>query len=507
MKNILSLSGLALIYAIMSAPVAHAQKSADTLRVTWRDAIPNLDPYYNPLRAGLVVAHQTFDGLVYRDPETFEIKPLLATAWRYIDDTVIEFDLRRGVTFQNGEPFTADDVVYTLNRILVDKQVSVPSNYAWLAGAEKVDPYKVRVRLKRVFPAAFEYIAMVLPIWPQAYRERLGTEAYAKAPIGAGPYRISRIDGVTQIELERYDGYYAESPKGRPAIRRVVIHEVSEASTELAELLGGRADWIWNFAPDNFNNIAAVPTLQAVRGESMRIGYLSMDVSNRAGVADNPFAKLAVRQAVFHAIDREAIAKQLVQGGSRVPNTPCFPSQFGCDSAAAVSYDYDPAKAKALLAQAGYPDGFDTEIVSYVLPQYNGAVQNYLKAVGIRARVSALQVASAVQRSMDGKDPMDLGNFGSYSINDVSAILPYFFTGGGNDYVRDPTLQKLVEQGGSSIDPAVRRNFYSQAIHLISQQAYWLPLHTYVTTYGFSRQLNFKPYPDEVPRYFLSSWK
>jgi peptide/nickel transport system substrate-binding protein len=496
-----------LLAALLAAPAAQAQKSADTLRVTWRDAVPTMDPYYSPLRAALVLAHQTSDTLVYRDPETFALKPLLATAWRYIDDTTLEFDLRQDATFHNGDKFSADDVVYTLNRILSDKQVSVPSNYIWLAGAEKIDTYKVRVKLKRVFPAALEYIAMVLPIWPQAYRERIGIDAYAKAPIGAGPYRFTRIDGTTQIELERYDGYYAASPKGRPAIRRVVIHEVTDANTELAELLAGRTDWIWNFVADNFNNIAAVPTLQAVRAESMRIGYLSMDVSNRAGLPDNPFAKRDVREAVFRAIDRQAIARQLVQGGARVPNTPCYPEQFGCDAAAAIDYPYDPGRAKALLAQAGYPNGFDTEIVSYVLPQYNGAIQNYLAAVGIRAKMTVLQVASAVSRSMEGKDPIDLGNFGSYSINDVSAIMPYFFNGGANDYVRDPALSKLVEQGGNSIDPAARRAFYSQAIHLVSEQAYWLPLHTYVTTYGFSRQLDFKPYADEVPRYFLSKWK
>jgi peptide/nickel transport system substrate-binding protein len=172
-----------------------------------------------------------------------------------------------------------------------------------------------------------------------------------------------------------------------------------------------------------------------------------------------------------------------------------------------VRYDYNPAKAKQLLAEAGYPDGFDADITSYVLPQYSGAVQSYLRAVGINTNVSTMQVAAAVQRVTDGKAEMSLGTFGSYSINDVSAILPYFFGGGGNDYSRDPEVQKLVEQGGASINADERRRNYIQAIHLITERAYWLPLHTYVTTYAFSRQLNFKPHPDEIPRFYLSSWK
>ena len=166
---------------------AMAQKSADTLRFTSRNAIPNVDFYYNSLREGYVVQIHAQDGLVYRDPDTFQIKPLLATSWKPVDDTTIDFELRQGVTFQNGDKFSADDVVYTLNGLLNDKDLAVPSNYLFLAGAEKLDDYHVRVKLKRVFPAAIQYIAMVLPIYPKAYREKVGAEGFSKAPIGAGP--------------------------------------------------------------------------------------------------------------------------------------------------------------------------------------------------------------------------------------------------------------------------------------------------------------------------------
>jgi peptide/nickel transport system substrate-binding protein len=499
------LGGILLVALVGLAP-AQAQKSADTLRVVSWDQIPNIDPYYNQLRAGLVVAHQAWDTLVYRDPDTFIIKPELATSWKYLDDTTIEFQLRHGVTFHDGSPFTADDVVYTFNTVLTDKQVSVPSNFLWLEGAEKVDDFTVRVKLKRVFPAALEYISMVLPIWPKAYRERVGADAYAHAPVGAGPYRITRVDGVNEIDMARYDGYYADSPKGRPAIGKLVIHEVTDPTTAMNEMLGGKADWTWNFVPDNFDNIARIPTLQAMRAETMRVQYMIMDAAGRSG-ADNPLTRQKVRQAIITAIDRQAIAKQLIQGGSRVPDGPCFPTQFGCDTSLAMRYEYDPAKARQLLADAGYPNGFDTEIVSYILPQVEGAVQNYLKAVGINARITHLQVGAAIQRSLDGSSPLSLGNWGSYSINDVSAFLPFFFTGSGSDYARDPTLKELVDQGGSHTDPDERRKYYAQAIKLVMDQAYFMPLNTAVTTYAFSRQLNFKPYPDELPRFFLSSWK
>jgi peptide/nickel transport system substrate-binding protein len=494
------------LFVLFCASPACAQKAADTLRVTWRDAVPNVDPYYNTLRAGLVLAHHVWDCLVDRDPDTFQIKPLLATSWRQVDGTTIDFTLRQGVTFQDGSPFSADDVVYTINTVISDKQVSVPSNYSYLAGAEKIDELHVRVKLKRVFPAALEYLAMTLPIWPKAYRQQVGADGYARAPIGTGPYRITRIDGASEIDLERYDNYFPNGPKGKPAIRFIRIAEVADASAELAALLDGQADWIWNFNPDQFENIASQPTLQALRSESMRVAYLSMDAAGRTG-ADNPLTKLAVRQAIAHAINRQSIARQLVQGASRVLDAPCYPTQFGCDVSMAVRYSYDPAKSKQLLADAGYPNGFSTELVTFLLPQWVEAIQNYLQAVGIFVRVTQLQTNVAVQRSMSGQNPLYLASWGSYSINDVSAFLPYFFSGGDEDYTRDPKVEKLVEKGGSTVDPDERRDDYAQAIHIITANADFLPLFTFVTTYGISRSLNFKPYPDELPRFYLSSWR
>src|SRR6187399_1388413 len=112
-----------------SSPVA-AQKSADTLRITERNAVPNIDPYYNNLRTGVVIHHQAWDGLVYRNPETFKIEPLLATEWKTPDPTTIEFMLRPNVKFHDGSPFTADDVVYTLTIAAnPNSRVSTPANY------------------------------------------------------------------------------------------------------------------------------------------------------------------------------------------------------------------------------------------------------------------------------------------------------------------------------------------------------------------------------------------
>ncbi|HWT10205.1 MAG TPA: ABC transporter substrate-binding protein [Roseomonas sp.] len=487
---------------------AEAQRSANTLRIAFRDAVPNVDPYFNSQRTGLIIGHQAMDGLVHRDPATFRIVPALATEWRWVDSKTIDFTLRQGVKFHDGSAFGADDVVYTLNTVAdPNTRVATPSNYSWIQGAEKTGANTVRLAMKRPTPAALEYLALVTPIWPKAYRERVGAEGFSRAPVGTGPYRLTKVDVATGVEFERFNDYYEGGPKGRPAIQKLVARYIGDAATELTELLGQRVDWIWNMNPDQVANVNRMPYLQATRQESMRVGFLNLDAAGRSG-AGNPMTNLKVRQAVWHAIDRKAIAERLVGGGSRVPDAPCFPSQFGCNTQAALRYDYDPAKARALLAEAGFANGFDIELTSYVQPrQWSEAVQNYLRAVGIRANLNLMQVAAQIQRSQRGELAMQMASWGSYSINDVSAIMPNYFSGGADDYARDPDMIRLLEEGGSTADEAVRIRAYDAAIRRATEQAYWCPLHTYVSTFGFQKQLEFPTFADELPRFYLAKWK
>ena len=494
--------------AAMAGGAAQAEKASDTLRVVWRDAIPNVDPYYNTLRTGLIFQQHTMDGLVYRDPDSFEIKPLLASAWKWVDALTLDLTLREGVTFHNGDKFSADDVVYTLNLVSSpDAKVSVPSNYSWIDKAEKIDDYHVRVHLKKITPAALEFFAMITPIYPKAYREKVGADGFAKAPVGAGPYKVTKVDGVNEIDMVRYDGYYDGSPKGKPKIGKLVIREVADAATEMAEFLSGHADWIWNFNADQFDQVNLMPNVQALRAESMRVNYLQLDAAGRSG-ANNPLTNLKVRQAILYAIDRQTFAKHLIQGTSRPLDAPCYLTQFGCDQAAAVKYDYDPAKAMQLLAEAGYPNGFETELVGYFLDSWMASIQGYLGAVGIKAKVSRLQVGAVVQRNEKGDTPLTAGSWGSNSINDVSAIFPVYFDGKSLfDFARDPEAAKLVEEGGSTNDPEIRKLAYSALIKRVTEQAYWTVLATDAKYYGVSKELDFHPDRDELPRFFRASWK
>jgi peptide/nickel transport system substrate-binding protein len=159
----------------------------------------------------------------------FEIKPALATDWRFAEDNSLDLTIRQGVKFHDGSTLSADDVVYTINMAAnPESKVATPSNYAWIDKAEKTGDWTVRIKMKKPTPAALEYLAMVTPIHPKAYREKVGPEGFAAKPVGAGPYKIVKNEQGKEVVLERFDGYWAGSPKGKPAIKTLHVRFVPD---------------------------------------------------------------------------------------------------------------------------------------------------------------------------------------------------------------------------------------------------------------------------------------
>jgi peptide/nickel transport system substrate-binding protein len=193
----------AAMLALAAAP-AQADKAQNTIRFAYDQAPESVDPYFNNVRIGVIIGQHVWDTLVYRDPTSGEYKGQLATAWRQIDDKTLEFDLRRGVKFHNGQDFTADDVVYTLNFVAKpENKVTTQANVNWIDHAEMVDPYKVRVVTKQVFPAAVDYLAGPVVIHPHEYYEKVGPKGQNEKPVGSGPYRVASYVVGKSITLER----------------------------------------------------------------------------------------------------------------------------------------------------------------------------------------------------------------------------------------------------------------------------------------------------------------
>ena len=505
MKGLVKATVLASLAAVAAAPAALAGKADDTLNIVWEREIENVDNYFNTAREGIIVSRLTWDSLIYRDPQTLEYKPLIASSWRWVDPVTLEFEIKQGLKFHNGEALDARDVAYTYNWVSnPDNGVKTQQNVSWIKSAEAIGTDKVIVNLKAPFPAALEFVSGPLSIYPEDYYKEVGPDGMGLKPVGSGPYKITTVEPGRKIVWEKFDGYMADSPKGQPSIGKIVQRTVPERNTQIAELLAGRADWMWRVPADQADRLNASGRVQVVNEQTFRIGYVTMDAAGVTG--DTPLKDPRVRQAVAHAIDRGKIVQALVRGKSEVVHAACFPIQFGCTDDVA-KYPYDPAKAKALLAEAGYPDGFTIDFYAYRERDYAEAMMNYLNAVGIKTNFNFLKYATLRDKIRAKEVPMAFMTWGSYSMNDVSAITSHFFKHGRDDLALDADVKAALQVGDTSIDLEERKTSYKAALQKIAESAYWLPLWSYNTNYAFSNEVNFTPTADEIPRFFTASWK
>jgi peptide/nickel transport system substrate-binding protein len=192
--------------------------------------------------------------------------------------------------------------------------------------------------------------------------------------------------------------------------------------------------------------------------------------------------------------------------GSEVIQSPCYPKQFGCAQEVA-KYNYDVAKARALLAEAGRGAGFNLDIYAYRNRQVAEAIIGNLRAIGITANLRWVQYPAMVQRRSSNETPMVIDDWGSNSIDDVGAILPVFFNSGPDDYAMDQSVTAMVGRGGATTDRAARQAAYADALKRIADQAYVVPLFTMPVTYVFNAGLEMPVPNDEIPEFWRARWK
>ena len=504
MKRILTAVTAAAL-AIGASGSALANKADDTLNIVWERELENVDFYFNTAREGIIVSRLTWDGLLYRDPQSMEYVPLIAKSFEWVDNLTLKFEIKEGLTFHNGEKLDADDVVFTYNWVSDPANgMKTQQNVSWIKSAEKTGPNTVQVNLKEPFPAALEFVSGTLPIYPQDYYSEVGPDGMGLKPVGSGPYKVVNVEPGREIVWEKFDDYMKDSPKGQPTIGKIVQRTIPERNTQIAELLAGKADWMWRVPADQAERLAADGKVTIVNEETFRIGYITMDATGVTG--DTPLKDVKVRQAIAHAIDRKAIVDALVRGKSSVVNSACFPSQVGCTQDVVV-YDYDPAKAKELLKEAGYPDGFSIDMYAYRDRDYAEAMMGFLGEVGIKANLNFLKYAALRDKIRSKEVPMAVMTWGSNSINDVSAITSNFFKHNPDDLAMDDKVKELLETGDTTVEPKARLAAYKEALQIIAEKAYWVPLWSYNTNYAFSNELDFTPSSYEIPRFFTAKWK
>ncbi|MBJ7222250.1 MULTISPECIES: ABC transporter substrate-binding protein [unclassified Brenneria] len=489
------------------ASYSYAGKQNDTLVYASDNEVENISPYHNTLREGVIISNLVWDRLVYRDPKTGEYEPQLAAAWEWDSPEILVLHLRKGIKFHNGDDFTADDVVYTFNNIAGDNTDSVmPQSVNWIKETEKVDDYTVKLHLEKPFPAALEYLSGPTPIYPAKYYQQVKLAGFSKAPIGTGPYKVTGVTPAQGVTMEKNPDYFKESPVGQPKIGKLQFVVIRDPETRLAQLMTGQVDWIWRVPADQMTSLETMPNLSVKSGETMRIGFLALN-THASGPGGEPFKDLRVRQAVNHAINRQGMVDNLVRGGSQPVYSACFSAQAACNTSKVIKYEYNPEKAKQLLAEAGYPNGFDTDIWAYRERDYAEAIIGDLRKVGINARLHYVQHSVLAADLISGKAPMAVRTWGSYSINDASAFVTPYFGGKGDDIWKDAEVTSMLNQADETIDTKQRSAMYADVLGRISSQAYLAPLFSYSTNYAFTSDLNFDSWPDELPRFALASWK
>jgi peptide/nickel transport system substrate-binding protein len=358
------------------------------------------------------VARIIFEPLVFQD-ERQQLQPGLAESWRAVDDRTWEFTLRKGVSFHDGSPFTADDVVFTLQR--APNVPRSPSSFAsFLAGktVEKIDDHKVLVRTATPQPLTPVDLSTFGVVSARAAKDATTQDFNTgRAAIGTGPYRFVSFTPGESIVIERYDGHWRE----KPAWARVTLRPIKSDPARVAALLSGGVDVIEQPPTSDLKTLRANPRVAVVSSISNRVFYLAMDQFREdspfvkgkdGGAIRNPFLDARVRRSFSLAVNRAAIVERIADGEGQPAGQYMSESFYGTSRTLRPDA-FDPAGARKLLAEAGHPNGFrltihgpngrypnDTKIVE--------AVAQMLARVGIETAVETLPPANFFTRGSTG---------------------------------------------------------------------------------------------------------
>ncbi|MFT3820325.1 MAG: ABC transporter substrate-binding protein [Rubrivivax sp.] len=505
----------ALALGLGSGPAAWAAKPADgTLVAAFARELLTLDNFDSTSRDNEIVSLLIDDALFYIDPATRQPVPLVAKDYKLVDPKTLEVGIRSDVTFHDGTPLTADDVVYTFQTIINPKNAARKAdNFAkWLEAVEKAGPDRVRFRMKGPNPLALHLLATGGRVVKRGTYDNpsdpsgLNANAQANRMIGAGPYRVVSFSPGRELVVERYAGYRAGSPKGLPSIPRLRFRVIPDYATQAAEVLSGGVHWTYNMPTDIAEEVASTKRANMIASPSMRIGYLIVDAAGRSGKG-HPLTKAKVRQALSLAIDREMLVKKLLRGRSAAAYTPCLPVQFGCDQDIPVN-KFNPERAKQLLAEAGHASGLSFELWASREKETLEAVVEMWRRIGVNATLRIVKSPAMSKARSENALSIYFENNGSVGIADVGALLPNQFSEGSpSDWHHDRKLYQLVDGLLTTNDAAERRKIARQATTLINESVYWIPLYEFTQNFLVSPDLDYPQADDGMQRLFLAKWK
>lgn len=462
----------------------------DMLVIDFAGEPNSLDPHVQWNPDSFNVYRNIFDNLITRD-DAGDFAPQIATEWKYLSDTEIQFKIRDDVKFHDGKPLTADDVVFSIKRI-TDPAFASPQlgQFNQIEDATAKDPTTVVVTTQGPYPVLLAQLTK-LSIVPRHVVESIPKDEFNLHPVGSGPYKFESWTRGVEVVLARNDSYWGQ--KG--AFPKVSFRAVPDAATRVANLLAGTSDLVTNIDSDLASQIKASDQAKVVSARTERVAYFAMNVKKP------PLDDARVRLAIAHAIDKDGIVTGILGGYERPVSELASPAHVGWVEGITAPA-YDPAKAKDLIAEVG--DKAKSEFSILTAPVYDQrvvqAIQQMLVDVGLNPKIEMTDMGNWLQRMQSGPESIPQAAFSRWSCGcqDADGIMyPILHSSSGWANIKDPQVDAALDAARSTIDPAKRLELYKTVHGIVSKENYVIPLYQAAVIYGAAKGVEFTPTPNE----------
>lgn len=425
----------------------------------------SLDPHASNDQPSSRVNKQIYSTLV-EATEEMELQPGLAEIWEQVDEKTWIFHLREGVKFHNGEELKASDVEFSLKRMAESPEVA--HIIEAVTSVKALDEYTVEIKTEEPFAPILSHLAHTAA---SILNEKVVTEAgddYQNHPIGTGPFKFVSHEAGDQVTLERFDDYYGE----KAHVKTLIFRNIPEGTNRTIGLETGEVDIAYDIEPMDLERVREHSNLELLEEASLSTAYIGFNTQKE------PFNDKKVRQALNHAIDVDEIIDVVLEGGGTKANGPINDRVFGYYEEL-EGYEYDPDKARDLLAEAGYPDGFKTSIWTNDNPvrlRIAELVQAQLLEVGVEASIEEVEWGAYLDRTAAGEHDMFIlgwvtvtadADYGLYALYHSSQ----HGSAGNRTFFTNSEVDELLDKGRVSIDESERLAAYNRAQEIIVEEA------------------------------------
>lgn len=442
--------------------------------------------------------HVNMFNYLFKKDKDGNIHPELATGYEKIDDLTYQVKLKEGVTFHNGDPLTAEDVKFTLERVAKDDTLQEYPNYKQIKDVQVIDELTFNIVTQSPEPSLFHRLSRLgSGILPKNYIEENGWEHFLSNPVGTGPFQFKEWNRDNRIVFTPYENYFAGKVEEWDEL---VFRVIPENSTRVSELLTGGVDMAVNIPPSDWERVNSNEGTSIVQERSNRVVMLILRATEGLPTAD-----VRVRQALDFAINNKAITDNVLQGGGIPTRTRVGPGNFGHHPDLYDTYNYDIEKAKALLAEAGYPDGFEMTLHSPKGRYLQDAevaemIAGMLAEINVKVNIEFMEWSNFVEMrtANENKDAylIGLGNSmfdGAYSVDWYRAER----FEGHTDYKND-RIEELLATSAVNMNEEERAKQIQEIEAIAAEEVPHIMLHEEKINIGVNDAIDFVPTPDEM---------